>query len=91
MIRCDNGPEFISNEFLRWATEHGIRIEYIKQGKSQQNAYIERYNRTIRYSWLSKHLFDTLEVQDYTTDWMWHYNHERPHQANKGRSPLMAA
>ncbi|MGQ4639651.1 integrase core domain-containing protein, partial [Acinetobacter junii] len=56
------------------------------------NAYIERYNRTIRYSWLSKHLFDTLdEVQDYATNWLWHYNHERPHQANKGKPPLMAA
>ncbi|WP_143222527.1 IS3 family transposase [Acinetobacter terrae] len=92
VIRCDNGPEFISHEFVRWATEQGIRIEYIQPGKPQQNAYIERYNRTIRYSWLSKHLFDTLdEVQDYATNWLWHYNHERPHQANKGRPPLMAA
>ncbi|CAB1215625.1 Integrase core domain protein [Acinetobacter bouvetii] len=92
VIRCDNGPEFISHEFVRWATEQGIRIEYIQPGKPQQNAYIERYNRTIRYSWLSKHLFDTLEeVQDYATSWLWHYNHERPHQANKGGPPLMAA
>ena len=72
--------------------EHDIRIAYIQPGKPQQNAYIERYNRTIRYNWLSKHLFDTLEeVQDYATSWLWHYNHERPHQANKGRPPLMAA
>ena len=64
----------------------------IQPGKPQQNAYIERYNRTIHYSWLSKHLFDTLdEVQDYATNWLWHYNHERPHQANKGKPPLMAA
>ena len=91
-LRMDNGPEFISHEFVRWATEQGIRIEYIQPGKPQQNAYIERYNRTIRYSWLSKHLFDTLEeVQDYATSWLWHYNYERPHQANKGRPPLMAA
>lgn len=52
-------PEFISHEFVRWLTEQGIHIEYIQPGKPQQNAYIERYNRTIRYSWLSKHLFDT--------------------------------
>ena len=69
-----------------------IRIEYIQPGKPQQNAYIERYNRTMRYSWVSKHLFDTLEqVQDYATQWLWHYNHERPHQANGGKPPLMAA
>lgn len=98
MIRClaqrhCSGPEFISHEFVRWATERDIRIEYIQPGKPQQNVYIERYNRTIRYSGLSKHLFDTLEVvQEHTTNWwLWHYNHERPHQANKGKPPLMAA
>ncbi|HFG2128337.1 TPA: integrase core domain-containing protein, partial [Vibrio cholerae] len=54
--------------------------------------YIERHNKTIRYSWVSKHLFDTLEeVQDYATQWLWFYNHERPHKANGGKPPLMAA
>jgi putative transposase len=72
VIRCDNGPEFISHEFTRWASTHGIRIGYIQPGKPQQNAYIERANRTIRYSWVSKHLFETVEqVQDYATEWLW--------------------
>jgi len=92
VIRCDNGPEFISHEFTNWAKKHSIRIEYIQPGKPQQNAYIERHNRTIRYSWVSKHLFETLEeVQDYATRWLWFYNHERPHKANGGRPPLVAA
>lgn len=91
-IRCDNGPEFISHEFVAWAKSKNIRIEYIQPGNPQQNAYIERHNRTIRYSWLSKHLFDTLEqVQDYATKWLWFYNNERPHKANGGRPPLMVA
>jgi putative transposase len=89
-IRCDNGPEFISHEFINWAKQHDIRIDYIQPGKPQQNAYIERYNRTMRYSWVSKHLFDTLEeVQEYATQWLWFYNHERPHSANGGKPPLM--
>lgn len=92
MIRCDNGPEFISHEFVNWAKRKEILIEYIQPGNPQQNAYIERANRTIRYSWLSKNLFETLEeVQDYATEWLWFYNHERPHKANGGRPPLMAA
>ena len=91
-IRCDNGPEFISHEFTGWAKKRGIRIDYIQPGNPQQNAYIERANRTIRYSWLSKYLFETLnEVQDYATKWLWFYNNERPHKANGGRPPLMAA
>ena len=91
-IRCDNGPEFISHEFTSWAKRKGIRIEYIQPGNPQQNAYIERHNRTVRYSWVSKHLFESLEeVQEYATRWLWFYNHERPHKANNGRPPLMAA
>lgn len=90
VIRCDNGPEFVSHAFTQWAVKQGIRIEYIQPGKPQQNAYIERANRTIRYSWVSKYLFETIkEVQEYATKWLWFYNHERPHKANGGRPPLM--
>jgi putative transposase len=92
VIRCDNGPEFTSHQFISWARQQNIRIEHIQPGKPQQNAYIERHNRTIRFSWVSKHLFDSLEqVQNYATKWLWFYNHERPHKANGGRPPLMAA
>lgn len=34
-IRCDNGPEFISHEFVNWAKLHDIRIDYIQPGKPQ--------------------------------------------------------
>ena len=83
-------PEFTSHEFQSWATQKGIRIEYIQPGKPQQNAYIERYNRTVRYGLLNQYLFKSLEdIQDCATRWLWFYNHERPHQANGGKPPLM--
>jgi putative transposase len=46
VIRCDNGPENISGTIQNWAKEWGIRFEYIKLGKPQQNTYVERFNRT---------------------------------------------
>lgn len=68
VIRCDNGPEYISAALLFWAEQRGIRIEHIQPGKPQQNAYIERYNRTVRYGWLARTLFDSIEqVQDKAT------------------------
>jgi putative transposase len=87
-IRCDNGPEYISASLLNWAKTQGIHIEHIQLGKPQQNAYVERFNRTVRYEWLSQyHWADLAEVQDYATKWMWHYNHERPNMALGGITP----
>ena len=51
-IRCDNELEYISATLLNWACSRGIRIEHIQPGKPQQNAYVERFNRTVRYEWL---------------------------------------
>jgi putative transposase len=87
-IRCDNGPEYISGQLLAWAQSRSIRIDYIQPGKPQQNAYVERYNRTVRYDWLSHYLFDTIqEVQAFATRWLWTYNYERPNMALGGITP----
>ena len=88
-IRCDNGPEYLSSAITEWASQWGIKLEYIQPGKPQQNAYIERYNRTVRYAWLACLLFDSIEqVQDYATRWLWTYNHERPNMALGGITPM---
>lgn len=87
-IRCDNGPEYISAVTLAWAAQRGIRIDFIQPGQPQQNAYVERYNRTVRYDWLAHHLFETLqEIQEFATNWLWTYNHDRPNMALGGITP----
>lgn len=87
-IRCDNGPEYISGALQAWANKEGIRLDYIQPGHPQQNAYIERYNRTVRYDWLAQYLFDTIEeVQAFATRWLWIYNNERPNMALGGITP----
>ena len=88
VIRCDNGPEYISAAVQTWAQEWGIRLEFIQPGKPQQNAYVERFNRTVRYEWLSQYYWsDLAEVQDFATKWMWSYNHDRPNMALGGFTP----
>jgi len=67
-LRCNNGPEYISDTLQGWARQHDVRLEYIQPGKPQQNAYIERYNRTVRYDRLGQYLFETIqEVQVFST------------------------
>lgn len=88
MIRCDNDPEYVSAALQVWADRRAIRLEYIHPGKPQQNAYVERYNRTVRYDWLAHYLFDTIEeVQEFASRWLWTYNHERPNMALGGITP----
>ena len=88
-LRCDNGPEYISGALQAWAGKRGIRIQYTQPGNPQQNAYIERYNRTVRYAWLAQTLFDSIEqVQHTATRWLWTYNHERPNMALGGITPM---
>jgi len=87
-IRCDNGPEYISNKLRNWAQKKNIDLLYIQPGNPQQNAYIERYNRTVRYDWLALYLFESIEeIQDYATSWLWTYNNERPNMALGGITP----
>jgi len=88
VIRCDNGPEYISGAIQNWAAEWGIRLEHIQPGNPQQNAYVERFNRTVRYEWLSQYYWrDLAQVQDFATQWMWSYNHDRPNMALGGFTP----
>ena len=87
-IRVDNGPEYISGLLLRWAEDRGIAIQHIQPGKPQQNAYIERYNRTVRHEWLDQYMFATIkEAQDHATDWLWTYNNDRPNMGLGGITP----
>jgi putative transposase len=88
-IRCDNGPEYISDLLKKWTKKHDIHLEFIQPGNPQQNAYVERYNRTVRYDWLAQYLFDSIdEVQDYATRWLWTYNYERPNMGLGGITPI---
>ena len=88
VIRCDNGPEYISAAIQAWAQEWGIRLEYIQPGNPKQNAYVERFNRTVLYEWPSQYYWTNLaEVQDFTTKWMWSYNHDRSNMALGGFTP----
>ncbi len=80
-IRCDNGPEYITQKLQDWADEKEIAIDYYR-GKPTQNAYIERFNLTVREECLDLHWFNSIsEAEAVVTEWMWLYNNERLYSA----------
>ena len=88
-LRTDNGPEFIGDTFTTWAREHGVEIQYIQPGKPNQNAWVERFNRTYREELLDQHLFARLDdVREATYWWMLEYNEIRPHDSLGDQTPV---
>lgn len=71
-IRCDNGPELLSE----------VEIRYIQPGKPNQNAFIKRFNRTYRDEVLGARLFeDPDQVREISWEWMQSYNEKKPHDS----------
>lgn len=95
-ILSDNGPEFGKKEstskqnhpFERLLMEMGITHRYIRPYRPQTNGKIERFWKTMEEDLLSEMCFDSFEhLQKELTEYLYYYNHERPHQGIGGLSP----
>jgi putative transposase len=88
-IRTDNGPEFISKRFQLWLKNNKIAWQQIQPGNPQQNACIERFNRTFREDILDANLFQSIEAANQVIEkTKTEYNEVRPHEAIKHLTPL---
>ena len=89
VLRTDNGPEFLGESFVQWAKANAMAIQYIQPGKPNQNAYIERFNRTFREEVLDQHLWASIDdVREAAWWWMLEYNEERPHDSLGDMTPV---
>jgi putative transposase len=61
VIRLHNGSELRTAFFTSWCEAKGIELKLIQPGKPQQNAFIERFNRTYRHEVLNAYIFESLE------------------------------
>lgn len=86
MIRVDNGPEFLA--LADWCKNNGVELKFIQPAKPNQNAYIERFNRTYRDEVLGAYLFEDLhQVRFETERFIWRYNNIRPHDSLDNITP----
>lgn len=87
-LRCDNGPEMTSREFMDWAFRRKIEIEYIEPGKPIQNAFIESFNSRLRDECLNEELFlDLADAKKKIEKWRRSYNEKRPHSSIGMKTP----
>lgn len=83
----DSEPEYISQQLIDFASQKQTTPLNIS-GKQAQNAYAERFNRTVRDEWLDLHSFEGIDqAQLLATQWLWLYDNECPHTAIGGMPP----
>ena len=93
----DNGPEFgpshsrtkYGHPFERMLMELGIKHRYIRPYRPQTNGKVERFWRTLEEDLLREADFDSLEeLREELLQYLYYYNHERPHQGINGKKPI---
>ena len=92
----DNGSEFGTkvskskedHPFERMLMETDIKHRYIRPYRPQTNGKVERFWRTIEDDLLRETYFESKEhLEKELHEYLYYYNHERPHQALGGISP----
>lgn len=84
VIRTDNGPQFISNEFEFSCQELGLTHERIPCATPNKNAHIESFHSLLERYCLRRYIFKTyLEAYSTVGEYMDYYNKRRIHGSLK--------
>ena len=96
-IMTDNGPEFGTrgskakqeHPFERLLIELVIKHRYTRPYKPQTNGKVERFWRTLEDDMLRETHYDSEEeLKEELLQYLYYYNHERPHQGINGDTPV---
>ena len=88
IFNTDQGSQFTSEDFTALLKSRGILISMDGKGSYNDNLFIERLWRTVKY--------EEVYLRDYQNgrkarisldNYFWFYNNERPHQALGYRTP----
>jgi putative transposase len=88
MFNTDQGAQFTGEAFTRLLEEQGIRISMDGKGSYNDNLFIERLWRTVKYEEVYLKAYpDGRDARAGLSDYFRFYNTERPHQALGYRTP----
>jgi putative transposase len=87
-LTTDNGTQFTSARFIATLGQLGIVHRRTAYNHPEGNGRIERFHRSLKEEevWLNE--YQSLDqARDSIRRWIHQYNHQRPHQALKNRTP----
>jgi transposase InsO family protein len=88
LLRSDNGREFIAETLADWLKDQGVTQVFIEKASPQQNAYVERFNGSMRDELLNGEFFrSVLEARVVINEWIDGYNTIRPHRGLGYKTP----
>jgi putative transposase len=87
-ITVDHGTEFMSKALEDWAWQRGIKLDFIRPGKPNENAHIESFNGRLRDECLNVNQFTSMDdARRKIEAWRQDYNHARPHSSLRHLTP----
>ena len=89
MVQADNGPEF-SRYFKQALKSQNILVRHTRLGHPNDNAHIERFNRTIQEECLGNYLsykVPNTTIQDKIDNYIEYYNTKRVHLGIQMQTP----
>jgi putative transposase len=88
IFNCDQGAQFTSEEFTGLLEQRGIRVSMDGKGSYNDNLFIERLWRTVKYEEVYlKGYGDSVEARTGLGQYLRFYNNDRFHQALGYRTP----
>lgn len=85
MVQTDHGQEF-GRYFRDWANNHGIKHRFSRVRQSNDNAHVERFNRTLQDECISRYTEE--DARRKLPGYLRFYNGERHHLSLNFKSPL---
>lgn len=87
MVQTDNGGEF-QKMFRFCIYQHGLVHRYARVRQSNDQAHIERFNRTIQEECLDRTRQSIWHFRKALKDWLPYYNSERIHMGLNYKTPI---
>lgn len=82
IINSDQGSQYTSEGWVSKVKNLNIKISMTGKGRCNDNAYVERLWRTVKYEWLKlKHIPTVESLKIELKSFMKWYNFRRPHQS----------
>jgi putative transposase len=82
IINSDQGRQYTSDLWINLAKDLNIKVSMTGKGRCNDNAYIERFWRSLKYEWLKLKFIPIVEkLKMELENFVKWYNNERPHQA----------